>query len=146
MLRQWECSEDPTMADIRPIRNDEDHELAIREIDRIWTSTAAEDMAVVAALSLLVEAYETARWPFETALDPIDMIKHAMTPDVGHTRQDFVAMIGSPSGASQILARKRPLTLDMIRKISAKWGIAIELLTPAYRLDVPMAKAIMTKA
>lgn len=133
------------MADIRPIKNDEDHELALREIGCLWTSTAAEDMAVVEALTLLVEAYEARRWPLENALDPIDMIKHAMTPDVGHTRHDFVAMIGSPSGASQVLARKRPLTLEMSRKISAKWGIAIELLTPAYRLEVPIAKAATTK-
>lgn len=44
-------------------------------------------------------------------------------------------MIGSPSGASQVLARKRHLTLEMILKISASWDIAIELLTSAYRLD-----------
>ena len=119
----------------RSIRTAVEHETALRRIEAIWDSEIDEEKSELDALVTLVDHYERERFPLAADLDPVDMIKHAMSSDVGHSRQELIALVGAPSRASEILLRKRPLTLDMIRAISAAWGIPVECLTPAYRLD-----------
>ena len=126
---------------LQPITNDDEHEVALREVDRLWPQDGAELSPKLDALVILIDAYERKRWPVGETMDPTDILNHAMSPDVGHTKQELVSMIGSVSGASQILSRKRPLTLDMIRIISARWGIPVDMLTPAYRLERDLAQA-----
>ena len=111
----------------------------MREIDRLWHADSPADVAERDALVTLVDAYERKRWPIEDTLDPIDVIEHAMTPDAGHTRQELVGMLGSASIVSEVLARKRPLTLDMIRAVAERWAIPVALLTPAYGLEREIA-------
>jgi HTH-type transcriptional regulator/antitoxin HigA len=123
---------EPFKMDIKPIRDDADHEAALRAIEALWGAepgTAEYDHIDV--LSTLVEAYETKRWP-TTELDPIAMIKAAMEQD-GHTRKELADLIGD-NRASEVLARKRALNLPMIRKIAAAWKLPVSSLTGEYHL------------
>jgi HTH-type transcriptional regulator / antitoxin HigA len=118
--------------DIRPIRTDEDHRSALQEIERLWGApegTAEGDRLDV--LATLVEAYEDRRWPI-AELDPVEAIEAAMAHD-GRTRTDLAALIG-PSRATEILKRRRSLTLPMIRKIAAAWHVPEAVLVRDYAL------------
>jgi len=119
---------------ITPIRTDADHEAALREIETLWGAaegTAEGDRLDV--LATLVEVYEDKRWPIAD-LDPVAAIEAAMAHD-GRTRADLAALIGSKSRASEILRRKRALTLPMIRTIAREWQVPERLLVREYALD-----------
>lgn len=118
--------------DIRPIRNDDDHRAALREIEALWG--AAEGTSEGDRLDILVtlvEAYEDRRWPL-AELDPVEAIEAAMAHE-GRTRADLAQLIGK-SRASEILKRKRPLTLPMIRKIAMAWRVPERVLVKEYPL------------
>lgn len=118
--------------EIKPIRTDRDHRAALEEIERLWG--AAEDSPEgdrLDVLATLVEAYEEKRWPIAD-MDPVEAIEAAMAHE-GRTRADLAALIGQ-SRASEILQRRRPLTLPMIRKIAAAWHVPEHVLVREYRL------------
>ncbi len=118
--------------DIRPIKTDEDHRAALREIEALWGAeegTARGDRLDV--LATLVEAYEEKRWPADE-LDPVEAIEAAMSHE-GHSRSDLAKVIGQ-SRATEILKRRRPLTLPMIRKIAAAWHVPERVLVKDYPL------------
>jgi len=120
--------------DISPIRNDADHEQALRTIERLWEAPAGSKEAdAVEVLAILVEAYESDRWPAE-ASDPIDLLHYLISDDVGHTQSELAEILGSKSRASEILNRKRALTVEMIDKISKAWNISASLLAVPYAL------------
>lgn len=117
---------------IHPIRTDADHEAALREIEALWgadDNTEAGDRLDV--LATLVEAYESRRWPIEP-LDPVHAIEAAMAMN-GYTRAELAALIGQPR-ATEVLARKRALTLPMIRKIASQWRVPEKVLVQEYAL------------
>lgn len=119
---------------IRPIHTDDDLRAALAEIERLWKSPAGSPEADrLEILTLLVERYEEASWTTKD-LDPIDMLDYAFT-DMGRSQAELAALLGSRSRASEIMARKRPLTLDMIRKISAAWNIPLALLVKPYAVS-----------
>jgi len=119
--------------EIRPIVTDEDHKAALKEIDRLWDAAeGTPEAAMPDALATLVEAYEEKRWPVEL-LDPVDSIRAHMEWN-SYTQADLAKLLGSRSRASEILARKRALTLDMIHKLQSEWGIPAELLIKPYKL------------
>ena len=118
--------------DIRPIRTDEEHRAALEEIETLWGAaegTAEGDRLEV--LATLVEAYEDRRWPLDE-LDPVEAIEAAMAHE-GLDRAALAALIGQ-SRATEILQRKRALTLPMIRKIAAAWHVPERVLVKEYRL------------
>ena len=120
--------------EINPIKTDEDHREALKEIDRLWNApegTPEGDRLDV--LGTLVVAYEQKRWPVEP-LDPVDSIIGHMDLS-GRTQADLARLLGSRSRASEILGRKRPLTLAMIHKLHNEWRIPAELLIRPYKLD-----------
>ena len=83
-------------------------------------------------LVTLVVAYEEKRWPIEP-LDPIETIfGHMDLTD--RTQADLAKLLGSRSRASEILNRKRALTVEMIHKLQSEWGIPAELLIRPYKL------------
>lgn len=117
---------------IQPIRTDADHEAALREIEALWgadENTEAGDRLDV--LATLVEAYESRRWPIEP-MDPVHAIEAAMAMN-GYTRAELAALIGQPR-ATEVLARKRALTLPMIRKIASRWRVPEKVLVQEYAL------------
>lgn len=122
--------------DIHPIKTDRDYRTALKEIDLLWLSpegTPEGDRLEV--LIALVVAYEEKHWPPEPETgDPVEIILAHM--DVtGRTQDELAKLLGSRSRASEILNRKRPLTLSMIHKLHEQWKIPAELLIRPYKLD-----------
>jgi HTH-type transcriptional regulator/antitoxin HigA len=123
--------------EIQPIKTDKDYREALKEIDRLWLSpegTPEGDRLDV--LIALVVAYEEKHWPPEpeTLSDPVEIIL-AHIDVTGRTQDDLAKRLGSRSRASEILNRKRALTLEMIRKLEREWKIPAELLIRPYKLD-----------
>jgi HTH-type transcriptional regulator/antitoxin HigA len=118
--------------DIRPIRNEEEHRAALEEIEALWGAaegTPEGDRLVV--LATLADAYEDRTWPVD-ALDPVEAIEAAMAHE-GYGRAELAALIGQ-SRATEVLQRKRALTLPMIRKIAAAWHVPEHVLVKDYKL------------
>ena len=123
--------------EIRPIRTDEDHRAALAEIEACWGApegTEAGDRLDV--LVALVESYEARRWPVEPdeKFDPVEVLHYAID-ELGHTQAELAELLGSRSRASEVLARKRALNVDMIHKISEAWKIPAELLVRPYKIE-----------
>ena len=114
--------------EIFPIRNDEDHAAALREIEKLLGATAGtEDGDKLDILATLVEKYEEDRWPNVDLSDPIDLLNYAIE-ELGHSQAELAELLGSRSRASELLNRRRPLTVEMIHKISEAWKIPADLL------------------
>ncbi len=122
---------------IRPIRNDQDHCDALAEIAACWGAPeGSEDGDRLDVLVTLVESYEAKRWPIESneSFDPIDVLRYAID-ELGHSQSELTELLGSRSRASEILARRRALTVDMIHKISEAWKIPADLLVRPYKIE-----------
>ena len=119
--------------DFNPIRTEADCDLALALIDGLMGAAPGtregDDLEV---LVTLVEAYEAEHWPME-APDPISAIEHVMEAR-GFRQKDLAALIGSQPRASEVLNRQRPLTLAMIRALSAEWNLPADLLVREYDL------------
>jgi HTH-type transcriptional regulator/antitoxin HigA len=117
---------------IKPIKTKADYQAALKEIESLLTArpkTPQSDRLEV--LTILVEAYEEKHYniPFP---NPIEAILYHMQSR-GLTRKDLEPYIGSRARVSEILNRKRPLSVDMIRKIHKGFGIPAEILIQPYR-------------
>ncbi len=119
--------------DIQPIRTEKDHKAALQEVDRLFGAapdTPEGDRLEV--LTTLIEAYEEKHhdipWP-----DPIEAILYTMESR-GLSRRDLEPCIGSRARVSEVLNRKRPLSIDMIRKLHRLLGIPAEILIQPYPL------------
>ena len=113
--------------EIRPIRNERDYEAALAEVERLWgakSGTPRGDRLDV--LATLIEAYEDKHLPMDPP-DPIEAIKFRMEQQ-GLTRRDLGEMIGTRTRVAEVLARKRGLSIAMIRRLHAKLGIPAEVL------------------
>jgi HTH-type transcriptional regulator/antitoxin HigA len=123
---------------IRPIKNEADYAAALAEIEQLFDSkpeTEAGDRLEV--LVTLVEAYEEREYPIP-APDPIEAIKYYMeSRDL--KRRDLEPYIGSRARVSEIMNRRRPLTLNMIRQLSTGLGMPAEALIGTYELEEPAA-------
>ncbi|MBI5264781.1 MAG: helix-turn-helix domain-containing protein [Bradyrhizobium sp.] len=122
--------------EIRPIRTQADYEAAIAEIDRLWgAEPGTDDGDKLDILATLVEKYENEHWPIDTSrVDPIDMLSY-LIDEGGHTQAELAELLGSRSRASEILNRKRALTVEMIFKICEAWRVPAELLIRPYQLN-----------
>jgi len=121
---------------IKPIKTESDYDAALEEIAALMDAKAdtpqGDRLAVLAAL---VSVYEDRVWPIDPP-DPIAAIRYKMEID-GLDQSDLAALLGSRSRASEVLQRRRPLTLGMIRELHAKWGIPAESLLKPYRITKP---------
>ncbi len=123
--------------EIRPIRTDEDHRAALAEIEACWgAAEGTEEADKLDVLLALVEAYEAKRWPidFDDRFDPVDVLTYAIE-ELGHTQAELAELLDSRSRASEILSRRRALTVEMIHKISEAWKIPADLLVRPYKVD-----------
>ena len=122
------------MDNIKPIKAEADYEAALAEIERLWGAepdTPEGDRLDV--LAMLVERYEENRWPVGLP-DPIEAIVFGMEQS-GYSQSQLAVLLGSPSRASEILHRKRQLTLPMIRLLNEQWNIPAESLIRQYELS-----------
>jgi HTH-type transcriptional regulator / antitoxin HigA len=123
--------------EIRPIRTDEDHRIALAEIEACWGAPeGTEEGDKLDVLLALVDAYEEKRWPIDLDenFDPIDVLNHAID-ELGHTQAELAEILGSRSRASEILSRRRALTVEMIHKIGKAWKIPADLLVRPYKIE-----------
>ena len=120
--------------DIKPIKTESDYSAALIEIEHLMEAdidTPEGDKLDV--LTTLVEAYEEKHYPIGPP-DPIEAILHQMdSQDL--TRGDLEAYFGSRARVSEILNRKRSMSLQMIRKLQKGLGISAETLIRPYSLD-----------
>jgi len=121
--------------EIRPIRNRADYDAAVAEIERLWNAEpGTDDGDKLDILATLVEKYENEHWPIDASrVDPIDLLNY-LIDEGGHTQGELAELLGSRSRASEILNRRRALTVEMIHKISSEWRVPAELLIKPYRL------------
>jgi HTH-type transcriptional regulator / antitoxin HigA len=112
---------------IKPVRNETDYKRSLREIQRLWGAkegTAEGDRLDV--LATLVEAYEREHFPID-APDPIEAIRFRLDQQ-GLDQRALVGVIGSRSRVYEVMQRKRALSLEMIRRLSERFGIPAEVL------------------
>jgi HTH-type transcriptional regulator/antitoxin HigA len=119
---------------IRPIRSEADYDWALKEIERYFEreprrgTPEADRFDVLAAL---LEAYEGKYWPIDPP-DAVEAIRFRMEQS-GLRQADLARLIGSRSRASEILRRKRPLTLEQAWKLHREWQIPAESLLQPVR-------------
>jgi HTH-type transcriptional regulator/antitoxin HigA len=120
--------------EVAPIKTDEDFRKALAEIENLWDvepDTDAGDRLDI--LLMLVEAYEKRHHPMPPA-DPIAAIEFMMEQR-GMTRADLEPIIGPSGRVSEVLNRRRPLSLSMIRRLSLELQIPAEILIQPYPLQ-----------
>lgn len=123
------------MDNIRPIRTEEDYDWALAEIARYFESEpepGSPDGDRFDVLATLIESYEDKHYPI-SAPDPVSAIRAHMK--MADLRQAALAkVLGSRSRASEVLSRRRPLTVEMIQKINREWRIPADILVQPYHL------------
>lgn len=119
--------------ELKPIKTKSDYELALKQLALIFDApigTPESDLADI--LGLMIDEYEKKYYPIE-APDPIEAIKIRM--EELHLKQiDLIPAIGGKSRVSEILNRKRKLTVEMIRNLTHKLNLSPSLLIGDYQL------------
>jgi len=117
--------------DIKPIKTENEYEAALKEIERLFNAEpGTPDGDRLDVFVTLVEAYEEEHYPIPLP-DPIEAIFYYMESR-GLTRADLEKYIGSRARVSEILNRRRPLTLSMIQRLHIGLGIPAEILVKPY--------------
>lgn len=118
---------------IKPIKTDQDYYKALARLDVIFDAPVDSPEGDEAdILSLLIENYEDKYYPIE-APDPIEAIKIRME-EMDYKQKDLVGIIGGKSRVSEILNKKKKLTVDMIRKLTVILKLPTDLLIQDYQL------------
>lgn len=116
---------------IRPIKTKKDYEQAMLRLENIFDAKKGTPKGdELEILSLLIEKYEDEKFPVDLP-DPVEAIKFRME-QMGMTQTDLANIVGQKSRASEILNRKRKLSLEMIRQLHQQWHIPTEVLVQAY--------------
>ena len=116
---------------IRPIKTKKDYKAALARVEQIFNAKAGtEEGDELEVLGILIEKYENEHFPIDLP-DPIEAIKFRME-QLGYTQNDLAKVVGLKSRASEILSKKRKLSLDMIRQIHDKLNIPTDVLIQAY--------------
>jgi len=119
--------------ELKPIHTKKDYQAALAEIERLWNAPAkSSDADKLDIFTLLVQNYESIHYPIADP-DPIEFISHVMESR-GLTRKDMEPYIGARGRVADILNRTRPLTLDMIRRLTFNLKLPAEVLVKPYQL------------
>ena len=119
---------------IKPIKNDKDYTHALRYIENLMDAKPnTSQMDELEVLTTLVESYEEQHYKIETP-DPIEAIKFRMEQE-GLKQKDLISIVGSKSRVSEILNKKRKLTIKMIRNLHNQLHIPIESLFLDYKIN-----------
>ena len=114
-------------SELKPIRTKADYDKALVEVERLWGSKSGTPRGDrLDVLATLIDAYEAEHYPMDPP-DPIEAIKFRMEQQ-GLTRKDLEPLIGTRTRVAEILNRKRPLSIGMIRRLHARLGISAEVL------------------
>jgi HTH-type transcriptional regulator/antitoxin HigA len=116
---------------IKPIRTEKDYQDALARLELIFDaefgSPEGDELEI---LGMLIERYENEHYPIPLP-DPIEAIKFRME-QMGYNQTDLAKVVGLKSRASEILNKKRKLTLEMIRQLHEHLKIPMEVLVQAY--------------
>jgi HTH-type transcriptional regulator/antitoxin HigA len=114
--------------EIKPIRNEADYQATLKEIEALLDSQpGTPDGDRMEVLVTLVEAYEARNFPVPVPDDPVQVLEYYMESR-GLSRLDLIQYLGSKERVSEVLTRKRGLSLAMIRKLHQGLGIPTDLL------------------
>ncbi len=119
--------------ELKPIRTENDYQLALKRLELIFDAPIGSPESDEAdILGLMVDEYEKKHYPIETP-DPIEAIKIRM--EELHLKQvDLIPAIGGKSRVSEILNKRRKLTVEMIRNLTSKLNLSPGLLITDYQL------------
>ena len=116
---------------LKPIKTEEDYNQVLERLSQIFDAKPnTKEGDELEILGILIEKYENENFPIELP-DPIEAIKFRME-QLNYSQNDLAEVIGLKSRASEILNKKRKLSLEMIRKLSEKLQIPTEVLIQAY--------------
>ncbi len=116
---------------ISPIRNEKDYQKALERLEEIFDAKKGTDEGdELEILSILIDRYENEKFPIGMP-DPIEAIKFRME-QMGMKQKDLAEVFGFKSRVSEILNKKRKLTLEMIRKLNTTLHIPTEVLIQDY--------------
>ncbi len=116
---------------ITPIRNEKDYQNALERLEVIFDAIKGSEQGdELEILSILIDRYENENFPIGMP-DPIEAIKFRME-QMGMKQKDLAEVVGFKSRVSEILSKKRKLTLDMIRKLNTTLHIPTEVLVQDY--------------
>jgi HTH-type transcriptional regulator / antitoxin HigA len=117
--------------ELRPIRTETDYQEALQQVEALFDAAPnTPECDRLDVLSTLVEVYEKREFPIALP-DPIEAIQYYMEAR-GWTRRDLEPCIGSRARVSEVLSRKRSLTLEMVRRLNQQLGIPAEVLIQPY--------------
>jgi len=117
--------------ELRPIKTKRDHEAALKEAEKLWNAPAGSaEGDRLEVLVLLIQAYEAKHHPIPDP-DPIDFLHHVMQSR-GLARKDLEPHIGSRARVAEVLNRVRPLSLEMVRRLSSGLDLPAEVLIQRY--------------
>ena len=118
--------------DIKPIKTEQDYNMTLSKIEGLMVAKPnTPQMDKLEVLTTLVEVYEEQHYTIN-APDPIEAIKFRMEQE-GLKQKDLVSIVGSKSRVSEILNKKRKLTIEMIRNLHKQLHIPIESLFLDYK-------------
>lgn len=130
-------------ASLKPIRTGADHAAALAELEQLWGAPAGSPEGDrLEVLSILIEAYEAQHFA-RNHPDPIDAILFRMNA-LGLKRKDLEPMIGTRGRVAEILNRRRPLSIEMIRKLHEALEIPAEVLIRQTKIMPPTPLASTT--
>ncbi|GGD98706.1 helix-turn-helix domain-containing protein [Planktosalinus lacus] len=116
---------------ISPIRNEKDYQKTLERLEDIFDAKkGTEEGDELEILSILIDRYENENFPIGMP-DPIEAIKFRME-QMGMNQKDLAEVVGFKSRVSEILNKKRKLTLNMIRKLNTTLHIPTEVLVQDY--------------
>lgn len=119
---------------IKPIKSEQDYEKALERLETIFDATPNTNEGDEAEiLSMLIENYENQHYPIE-APDPIEAIKIRME-EMNLKQKDLIGVMGGKSRVSEILNKKKRLTVDMIRELEGILNISASVLVNNYQLS-----------
>lgn len=116
---------------IKPIKTEQDYQDALNRLEEIFDAkSGTSEGDELEILGLLIDDYENKHFPIDLP-DPIEAIKFRME-QLGYTQNDLSKILGQKSRASEILNKKRKLSLEMIRKLNQILNIPTNVLIQAY--------------
>jgi HTH-type transcriptional regulator/antitoxin HigA len=121
--------------EIRPIRSEKEYEARLEEIEAFFEhepEPGTSEADHFDLLAMVISDYEDRRWPIDPP-HPIAAIRFAMEQR-GYTQAELAKLLGSRSRASEILSKKRHLTVEMAWKLHRHWKIPAEALLRPYAL------------
>ncbi len=115
------------MKNLKPLKTEKDYEAALREIERVWGARlGTPEGNRLDILATLIDVYESEHYPMDPP-DPIEAIRFRMEQQ-GLSRKDLESVLGTRTRVSEVLNRKRALSINMIRRLHDKLGISASVL------------------